>query len=197
MYAPDLLRRLQYSYLEARNSTMTALRWANYMNITDNGACCIIVVTQTFTGPDSVSYFMNLKLLLRLYDALKSTILKFNTFPKAVIYIWGRQWKKEAHNGFNLEVSEPSGTLRIKSTLRFLLWKRFMPGAMARGAGKGRIPIAPAFERRRVRRRRMMKRRRSLYNPEIPPFLLPLLMRKQGCFSSNKNKGCDLCYTHQ
>lgn len=67
---------------------MGALHRANYMTITDNTACCcVIVVTKTFTGPDSVSYFMILTLFHRPYDALKSTILKFNKFPGAFIYI--------------------------------------------------------------------------------------------------------------
>lgn len=64
---------------------MTALHRANYMNLTDSAACCcVIIVAETFTGPDSMSYFMNLH---RTYDALRSTIFKFNTFPGAVIYI--------------------------------------------------------------------------------------------------------------
>lgn len=58
------------------------------MNATDNAArCCVIVVTETVTGLDSASYFMNLTLFSRPYDALKSCILKLNTVPGAVIYI--------------------------------------------------------------------------------------------------------------
>lgn len=69
---------------------MTALHRANYMNITDKAArCCVIAVTETFNGPDSVSYIMNITLFHRPYDALKSTRLGFNTFPGAVIYIEG------------------------------------------------------------------------------------------------------------
>lgn len=146
------------------------------MNITDNAACCCVIVTETFAGPDPASYFMNLRLCHGPHDALKSKILKFNTFPGAVVYIYG--WlavggKIEAHNRFNLEVPEPSGTLWIKSTIRFLLSKTFMPGATER-TDRGNVPpITPAFERKR-------RRRRSLRNPEITPFLFHLLMRRPG-----------------
>lgn len=55
------MRHLLYNV--AKNSTMAALHRANYMNISDKAACCcVIVVTETFTDPDSVSYFMKLTL---------------------------------------------------------------------------------------------------------------------------------------
>lgn len=45
-------------YLRAKNITTTASYRANYLNITDNAVCYVIIVTETFTSPDSMSYFV-------------------------------------------------------------------------------------------------------------------------------------------
>lgn len=46
--------------LWAKNITIAAHHRANYMNITGNAVCCVITLTETFTGPDIVVYFVTL-----------------------------------------------------------------------------------------------------------------------------------------